>query len=113
MGHINLQSELEIGREHLQKFGDLPTGHELGGAYWDWVKSHYDNALETGHLARFKHYHPGFVPLLNIDHKHHLPHPPPPVPPMPPPGPPTRHPARPTSARHPARRHTWRLHQGF
>ena len=86
MGHMDLSQatlhhEAVVGHEHLMKFGDLPTGNEPGGHFWDWVRGRYDVAVDTGHLARFEFYHPVITPWLQKDHETRFPVVPVPKPP--------------------------------
>lgn len=70
--------EKHIAQQSLDLTGRLPTGNQLGGRFWDMVDSHYENAVATGHLARFDYYHSPFVIAVETSaHTIVLPAPPP------------------------------------
>ncbi len=66
MSHIEITpsawaAEKLIAERSLTNTGHLPTGDELGGKFWDMVRTHYIQAVDTGHLARFEANHCPFV----------------------------------------------------
>jgi len=66
LSHIEItpaawHEEKIVAEKSIACTGHLPTGDELGGKFWDMVRSHYVQAVDTGHLARFEANHCPFV----------------------------------------------------
>jgi hypothetical protein len=73
LSHIEItpaawRAEKQIAERSLSDTGHLPTGDELGGRFWDMVHTHFIEAVDTGHLARFEADHCRFV-----DEHEHMP----------------------------------------
>jgi hypothetical protein len=61
----NERRELHLARVYAATHdGLLPTDH-----FWLTVEHRFDHALTTGHLARFRFYHPTITPLLLRDYQ--------------------------------------------
>lgn len=57
-------AELAYARQHAASHGGLlPNDH-----FWTIVEDRFSLALETGHLHRFRHYHPVITPMLMMDY---------------------------------------------
>ena len=66
MGSITITPEVwaiekNLAIESIDTTGHLPEGNQVGAKFWWMIRERYVNAVDTGHLARFDHYHCTFV----------------------------------------------------